>query len=392
MDRRAGMTLVLDQHDPIQLGERLRTARSDAGMTQEEAAAALNLARTTLLAIEKGQRRVRNDELESFVRVYGVSVNALFRRSVVHVDLVPRFRAMPGTASDGSLAAAKLLNDLAAAEVELEKLTGRRLRKDYPAERPLSSGDLRDQAEDMAGEMRHRLGLGLAPIVDIVSLLEMELGVRVFIRPLAGKISGLFVFDEQIGACMLLNQLHPRERRAITAGHEFGHLLTARHEPDVVELGQRGRSRLEKFATLFALAFMMPAVVVRARFREYKQETGRFSARHLILMAHALHVSHEAMCRRLEDLKLLPEGTWEKLRSEGFSGKLRDEVLGDRRRDDELAVPSRLWMLASEAHRQDLMTEGQLAELLRMERTEIRRLLDTLESGDDHDLEAITLE
>jgi len=385
------MSIVLQQHDPVELGERLRQARVRAGLTQEEAARSLDVARTTLVAMEKGQRRVRAEELDAFVRTYGASVNAMFRPSAVHVELAPRFRSL-GEASEGGKQAARLLNDLVAAEVELEGLVGRRLKKDYPAERPISQGDVRDQAEDVAGEMRHRLGLGLAPIADIVTLLEVEVGIRIYIRPLKASISGLFVYDDVVGACILLNQNHPRERRALTAAHEFAHLITARNEPDVLESAAGSQSKTERFATAFALSFMMPATVVRSRYRESQQLSGRFSARHLILLAHAMHVSPEAMCRRLEDLKLLSAGTWESLRSRGFSGQQVQEVLGDRRREDDLSVPSRLWILAAEAHRRELLTEGQIAQMLKMDRLEIRQLLDMLGSDDDHDLETIATE
>lgn len=384
------MNGVLQQYDAVQLGDRLRQARVRAELTQEEAAKKLELARTTLVAIEKGQRRVRADELDSFVRTYGLNVNAMFRPTAVHVDLIPRFRSL-AEASDAGNEAAKLLNDLVAAEVELEGLVGRHLKRDYPAERQILPGDVREQAEDVAGEMRHRLGLGLAPIADIVSLLEIEIGIRVFIRPLAASVSGLFVYDDSVGACILLNQHHSRERRALTAAHEFAHLITARNEPDVLEAASGSLSRTERFATAFSLSFMMPAAVVRSRFRDSQQIAGRFSPRHLILMAHALHVSPEAMCRRMEDLKLLPSGTWESLRSRGFSGQDVQEVLGDRRRNDDFAIPPRLWMLAAEAHRRELLTEGQIAQLLRMDRLEIRRLLDMLGSDDDHDLETIAV-
>ena len=62
-------------------------------------------------------------------------------------------------------------------------------------------------------ELRHALGLGIRPVPDIVTLLELELGVRVFIRKLDSHISGLFVYDETLGPCVLLNANHPRERR-----------------------------------------------------------------------------------------------------------------------------------------------------------------------------------
>ena len=51
-----------------ELGERLRIAREAARVTQADAAEAINVARTTLVAMEQGQRRVRIDEPALFRR------------------------------------------------------------------------------------------------------------------------------------------------------------------------------------------------------------------------------------------------------------------------------------------------------------------------------------
>jgi Zn-dependent peptidase ImmA (M78 family)/DNA-binding XRE family transcriptional regulator len=385
------MSSVLDSQNPADLGDRLRHARTQAGLTQAQAASAMHVARTTLVALEQGQRRVRPDELRVMAEIYGSSVSSLLRESAVNVDLSPRFRALREKDDKHANHAARLLNDLTAAELELERLTARKLKTNYPPERPILPGDVKEQAEDLAMELRHRLGLGLAPILDIVSLLEVEIGIRVFVYPLDPKISGLFIYDDEAGACMLLNRNHSRERRAMTASHEFGHLVSSRRQPDILD-DCSPLSREEKFATAFGLAFMAPAPTVRRLFQEYRQESGRFSPRHLILMAHSLNMSQESMCRRLEDLKLLPAGTWESLRDRGFSGELVRQILGDRARNDEMVVPPRLWMLAAEAFSKELLTEGQLAQLLRIDRPELRRMLDMLSVGDDHDLESLALD
>ena len=316
------MTNLFDTTDPIQLGERLRIARARAGFTQHDAADKLALARTTLIALEKGQRRLRPEELKSMTDVYGISVNALLRPQSVSVNFVPRFRSIAPNEQDAA-DAALLLNDLAAAQFELEAILGISSRPHYPPERTLGPGDIRDQAEDAALEIRQRLGIGLSAIPDIVSLLELEFGVRIFIRPLgSAKISGLFAFDSQIGACILLNKNHPRERRAMTAAHELGHLIATRTQPDVVDLHAVPQSREERFAASFAYSLLMPAALLRRRFAELQQEGGAFSPRHLILFAHQLSVSEEALCRRLQELHLLPSGTWDSLRDRGFSGEL----------------------------------------------------------------------
>jgi transcriptional regulator with XRE-family HTH domain len=106
------MTNLLDTTDPVQLGERIRLARVRADLTQQEAADKLKLARTTLVALEKGQRRLRADELKSMSMIYGISTNALLRPTAVLTNLVPRFRAIAPNETE-AVDAALLLNDLA---------------------------------------------------------------------------------------------------------------------------------------------------------------------------------------------------------------------------------------------------------------------------------------
>jgi Zn-dependent peptidase ImmA (M78 family)/DNA-binding XRE family transcriptional regulator len=384
------MLNLLENRSPKEIGERLRAARSNAGLTQQKAAEDLKLARTTLIAIEKGERRVRADEFREMVNLYGISVNAFFQSQAAAIELVPRFRALSGVGNKAATEAARLLSDLAVAEVELERILGMPLRKDYPPERRIGSGDIREQAEDAALDTRQRLGLGLSPITDLVSLLELEVGIRVFVRPLkSGAVSGLFAFDETIGACMLLNKNHPRERRALTAAHEYAHFLSTRQQPDVLsEPTQSTQSREEKFAAAFAPALMMPAAAIRRRFEDLRREAGRFSPRHLILLAHQFNVSEEALCRRLEELSLVRAGTWESLRGRGFSGELVREVLGDKAQAQETFVSPRIWYLASEAYRRDLLSEEQIAKRLGMDRVDVRAMLDSTVL-DGFDVEAL---
>lgn len=61
-----------------ELGQRLRAARKEAGLSQSQAAALLDMARTTIIAIEQGKRKkVHPHELEAFASVYGVSAQSL---------------------------------------------------------------------------------------------------------------------------------------------------------------------------------------------------------------------------------------------------------------------------------------------------------------------------
>jgi Zn-dependent peptidase ImmA (M78 family)/DNA-binding XRE family transcriptional regulator len=366
---------------PADAGERLRIAREIAKITQAAAASAIGVARTTIVAIEQGERRARMNELRQLAKLYGTSVNALLRQESVHVDLAPRFRKVVGS-DDAAADAAALMAELAKAEVELENLLGVRRVRNYPPERPLLPGDVRAQAEQDAIELRQRLGLGIGPVSDIVTLLEMELGVRVYVRRFDGRISGVFAYDDALGPCMLLNANHPRERRTHSAGHETGHFLSTRRAPEVLHVDGAESSREERYANAFARAFLTPARAVLQKFQEVTAGSGRLTRRHIIVLAHFFGVSREAMVRRLEELGSVKGGTWDWFESNGgITDEQTRQVLGDLsapdayKADADRPTSLRLNLLASEAYRRGLLSEGQLARLLHLDRVELRAIL-----------------
>lgn len=371
--------------DLKQIGERLRKARENAKITQADAAKEAKLSRTTLVAIEQGNRRVRMDEIQMLARIYRTSANALLRDEAIHVDLAPRFRKTMDVADSGIEEAVTLLSDLARAEVELENILGIKRSFNYPPERSILAGDVRVQAEQDSLELRQRLGLGLAPIRDMITLLEMDLGVRVYVRRLSPKISGLFAYDDTLGACILLNANHPLSRRNQTAGHEIGHLVATRREPEVLLDVPFVNSREERYADAFGRSFLTPSRAVMQKFHEVTGGAAQLSRRHVIILAHFFGVAREAMVRRLEELKLAREGTWDWfVRNGNITDDHERQALGDLRPPDlqkaEADRPTtlRLATLAAEAHRRELLSEGQLARLLRLERVEVRELVDDL--------------
>ncbi|OKO83754.1 ImmA/IrrE family metallo-endopeptidase [Bradyrhizobium sp. NAS96.2] len=380
------MTSLLDTMPPVEVGERLRGARDRVKLKQAEAAESVGLSRTTLIAIEQGQRRVRIDELRKLANLYRTSINELMRQEAIHAELTPKFRKLFQQEDDAVELAVKQLEDLARAEAELEQLLGVQPLHNYPPERPILPGDVRAQAEQDALELRQRLGLGLSPISDIVTLLELELGVRVYIRRIDGGISGVFAYDEALGACILLNGNHPRDRRAQTAAHELGHLVSTRREPEVLEEGVTENSREERYANTFGRAFMTPARAVMQKFKEITVGSEKLTRRHVIVLAHFFGVSREAIVRRLEELKLAKSGTWDWFQANGgISDQQAVQVLGDlsgpdlHKADADRPTTLRLGLLAGEAWRRGMLSEGQLARMLHLNRVELRRMFDGLE-------------
>jgi Zn-dependent peptidase ImmA (M78 family)/DNA-binding XRE family transcriptional regulator len=381
------MTTLADKLSPAELGARLKVARETANVTKDAGAKAAGIARTTLVAIEKGQRSARIDELQALSRCYGVSVNSLLRRESVHVDLVPRFRSLPETGDAGIDQAARVLNDLVRAEVELENILGVQRTHNYPAEKTILPGDVRTQAEHDAQNLRNWLGLGEGPVQNLFAIMELQLGVRVYSRKLDPKVSGLFAYDDAIGACILINSSHRIDRRTQTGAHELGHFTATRRQPEVYQDEKYGNSRDERYANAFGRAFLTPARAVMEKFKELTTGSSHLTRRHVILLANFFGVSRQAMVMRLEELGLTKKGTWDWFKD---NGNITDEqvrqVLGPAAYEAstvDSAQSSRLFLLAIDAWKKSLISEGQMSEMLRLGRTQVRELLDEAAAEED---------
>jgi Zn-dependent peptidase ImmA (M78 family) len=133
----------------------------------------------------------------------------------------------------------------------------------------------------------------------------------------------------------------------------------------------------------------MPASGVRARFDQIASSENRFDVREMILLAHQFGVATEAMCRRLEELSLLSQGTWDSLRDRGFASDLERGVIGEASvRPRPPLLPARLAYLASIALDRELLSEGQLCDLLAIDRTELRQALAPFETEEAVSLHA----
>ena len=371
----------LERLEPAELGRRLKAARNAARVTQEQAAAHIGAVRTTVVAIERGDRRLSAEELLRLCDLYATSPGHLLRPEAIHVDLALQFRRLPGDGVDQEiLDVTRTLQELASRYVELERRLGRPLEPAYPPVRRLTRSNLPEQAEDLALELRSRLGIGLSPIPDVLSLVETELRVRLFVVPLPSRISGAYAYHDDLGACILVNANHAPTRQAWTTAHELGHFLTDRQTAEVLDGGTGDDLPGEQFANLFAGAFLMPASAVRRRYDEVWEEQGKFSARSLVYLARTFYVSPEAMARRLEVLGLFAKGAYDILRSRGLDHAtvrtLRSKL------EEGAARPAflpRYTLITVEAYEKELISEGELARMLRIGRVEVRELLDTLQ-------------
>lgn len=369
----------IEQADPKVLGQRLAQARSARGRTQEEAAAHLGCSRPTLIAIEKGTRRAKPDEIVRLAAFYGRSVHEIVRPGAPDVELAPHLRA----AVDESRSDAGELNEaieqlqrFADDYRQLERLVGARPVENYPPQVELRRGlRVAECAEAAASRERLRLYLGDQPIPNLRELLESDVGLRVFCWGIPSAVAGMYAYVADLGYCVLINSKHPLERRRFSLAHEYGHFLCNRHKPGVDYISPRRRKpRSESFADAFAASFLMPATGLRRHFVDIATSTGDFQVADLCRLSVLYGASAHAMTLRLEQIGLIPAGTWDYLCESEFrpAAAKRELSASWAGSESQKPYPERYKYLAVQAFCQEKITEGQLAHFLRCDRVRAR--------------------
>ncbi len=376
---------ILENIDPRVLGGRLQDARKARGITQQTVADEMEMARTTLVAIEKGERRLSPHELIRLASLYGRSVSEFVSRSIVTEGFVPQFRHSWRDDLNEDVELEKIaaeLQRLAEDYLELERLCGLSTAQNPLPTYNVTGASPEQAAEEIATSERNRLGIGDGPISNLRERLENDVGLRVFYFAMPSKVSGLFAYNDVLGGCIGINSNHPRDRRNWSLAHEYGHFLTNRYQAEITFLTEKKRqSANERLADAFAENFLMPASGLNRRFTEMHRvsPSGSITLAQICTLADLYQVSVQALIIRLEKLRRFPTGTWDKLAAEGFKPRQAQQLLGIDANPPVLdALPRRYVNLAITAYEDGHLSEGQLAKLLRVDRVSARMMVEDL--------------
>jgi Zn-dependent peptidase ImmA (M78 family)/DNA-binding XRE family transcriptional regulator len=376
-------TNILDDIDMSRLGEFLQQARKKCGMTQSDAAKVIDAARTTIVAIEKGERRLKPSELIRLARAYGRAVSDFVQPRPVMQPFEVQFRvAYRRNEDEEAQINPSILHfeELCRNYLTLEEIIDAPLPRNYPQEYEVVSMPIEAAAESIAIAERQRLGLGDAPISRLRDVLEQSVGLRIFYIQMPPKYSEAYSYDDKLGGCIAINANHPEERRRWSLAHGYLHFLAHRRKPVVDFDGQYQRlPESERLAEAFPKYFLMPTSSLLKQFNDMHRSHGKFTPTNLFSLAHYYGVSVEALIYRLEDMELLPSGTWDRLRDRGLKVRKVQQELGletiSQRTD---ITPIHYQHLAIEGLDQGLITEGRFAELLGVDRLEARHIAESL--------------
>lgn len=383
---------------PRIIGQRLAEARKARSITQEVAAEQIGVSRPTFIALEKGERAARPAEIIKLAALYGQPVSHFVRTAEPVTDFRPHFRAalekVKPAEAEQLRAAIGQFQVFVENYLDLERRMRAPMRLNYPQPVELNTRvNVADLAEDVANRERQRLGLGDQPIPNIRTVLESDVGVRIFFGRLPRMFAGMYIFVDSLGGCMLINSVHPADKQRASIAHEYAHLIVDRYTAGIDYLTIHGRKPAnERFAESFAMSFLMPASSVRFRFNETLNTTGNFQVGDLVKLKHRYSVSMEAMALRLENLGLLKAGSWELLKEKGIRVREAEKRLGlVIEGPPEAACPERYRFLAVHAYERGELTEKELANYLRCDIWEARRVIQEAMLSVELDTEGLPL-
>ncbi|MDB5389511.1 MAG: Transcriptional regulator [Planctomycetaceae bacterium] len=374
--------MTTDPVSPRIIGQRLAEARKARSIRQDAGAEAIGVSRPTFIAIEKGEREAKPAEIVKLAALYGQPVSYFVRTMEPLTDFQPHFRAAmekvkPADAEQLKVAIGDF-KQFVENYLDLEKRMKSPMRMNYPQPVELNPRvNVTELAEDVANRERQRLGLGDQPIPNIRSLLESDVGVRIFFMPLPRMFAGMYIFVDGLGGCMLINSVHPADKQRASISHEYAHLIVDRYTAGIDYLTVFGRKPAnERFAESFAMSFLMPASSVRFRFNEIVNTTGNFQVGDLVKLKHFYSVSMEAMALRLESLGLLKQGAWDLQKEKGLPIREAEKRLGlVSELRPEPAYPERYKFLAVHAYERGELSEKEVANYLRCDIWEARRVI-----------------
>jgi len=258
---------------PTTLGRRLREARDNRRLTQDQAAQAVGLSRTALVHIESGKRSLSTLELAELAKLYHRSVADFFVEGEIdpqqEEDPLPIIhRLLPELVRDPQVSCqVSRCVELCSIGADLETTLGIEEPRNLPVyetKGPARPAEAIRQGERVAEAERRRLGLGYGPIADMADLLCAQGIWTSGIRGLPNELSGIFFRHSSCGLVILVNDDHLRCRKRFSYAHEYAHVLLDRKSTStLVSSKENAQEFIERRSNAFAAAFLLPAEGIR---------------------------------------------------------------------------------------------------------------------------------
>jgi Zn-dependent peptidase ImmA (M78 family) len=349
------------------IGQRLRLARSAAGLTlrELEARIANRVSAQALSKYEQDEMMPSSDVLIALSAALSVREDYLLGEQAVELDGVEFRKKVQMNSKEEAQIQARVMC-LVERYLMIEDVLGLPLSWDEPREAPYPVSLDLAEADRAARILREHWGLGLDPITKLVELFEHR-GIKVLAID-AEKVDGLTARVKRPSApplpVIVINRRDWSERKRFTLAHELGHLVLAVAES----------LDCEKAAHRFAAAFLMPAEVVWSEIGKHRTS---ISLGELLRLKKLFGASLQAITYRCRDLGIINRTLFKELFDEFQARGWRDAPYEEPGAlDPKEEEPARMERLCFRALAEGAISESKAAEILEISARELNRRLD----------------
>ena len=290
----------------MSIGERIKKARINAGLSQEALGKRLGISKMAISKYETGGVIPKSGALIALAKALEVKVEYFFRSSSLILSK-PVYRAKKALAAKDETKILGKTADWLERYLTVEEITG--------SEKPLTLPDREtcrvsslDQIEDIAVRVREEWKLGLDPIENLMDVLEQH-GIKVGTIAAPVKFDALTMQYNEERPLIIVNQTFSGDRQRLSLAHELGHLILKLDEGIDEEVA----------AYRFAGAFLVPKPMA---IMELGPKRKMLDLRELYVLKHKYGMSMGAWIYRAKDLNIITEAAanrhWIEMRTHDF--------------------------------------------------------------------------
>ena len=339
----------------MDIGERLKKARTSIGYTLEKVSSLADISITALSDFENSKREPKFSQLSRLAETYKRSIY-FFLTDNLAVEPVMLWRGGPNNQDEKKEVEAEFRR-LCQQYHKLELCTSEVCKATLPKPDVSDSDEFSwPQAESLARKVTKEMCLGDIPSASLKKILEERYYVKIFYLEFNG--SAISAFSDEFGSAILLNNKNVSWRRNYDLAHELFHILTWHIFRTKSE---EHSSREDNFANSFASKLLMPEESLRQRMAYLINKHGEARLEQLDDLAREFGVSLDAMVYRVAYLYRFENKDTEKFLA---AAKQLSKFHKPRESDKADTLPERYCDLAQRALRDGKLSLMQFAKYM----------------------------
>jgi len=275
----------------MSIGERIKSARINAGLSQEMLGKKLGVTKMAISKYESGTVTPNSGALIALSKALEVKIEYFFRTSAIQLSK-PAYRCRKAMSPKDETKILGKTADWLERYLVVEQVTG--------SEKPLSLPDpdscrvsSLDQIEEIAVHAREEWNLGLNPIENLMDVLEQH-GIKVGVIAAPVKFDALTMKYNDEHPLIIVNKTFSGDRQRLSLAHELGHMVLKLDE-GIDE---------EEAAFRFAGAFLIPR---QTAIMELGPKRKMLDFRELYVLKHKYGMSMGALIYRAKNLNIISE-------------------------------------------------------------------------------------